>query len=146
MPLSSTAPHIVVVEDNVEANNLLSDWLKLRFKVSSFLDAESVLRLLQPTQEIALFLIDYNMPGENGLVLKKKLLPSFPNAKYVLISGLLDEKLTTQARAAGFHDVLPKPFGMPLVTAKIDALLGIKHRENVVDLIRQATQMVNTLV
>lgn len=146
MPLSSTAPHIVVVEDNVEANNLLSDWLKLRFKVSSFLDAESVLRLLQPTQEIALFLIDYNMPGENGLVLKKKLMPSFPNAKYVLISGLLDEKLTTQARAAGFHDVLPKPFGMPLVTAKIDALLGIKHRENVVDLIRQATQMVNTLV
>ena len=146
MPLSSTAPHIVVVEDNVEANNLLSDWLKLRFKVSSFLDAESVLRLLQPTQEIALFLIDYNMPGENGLVLKKKLMPSFPNAKYVLISGLLDEKLTTQARAAGFHDVLPKPFGMPLVTAKIDALLGIKHRENVVDLIRQASHLVNTLV
>jgi FixJ family two-component response regulator len=86
------------------------------------------------------------MPGDNGLTLKKKLMASFPHAKYVLISGLLDEKLATQARAAGFHDQLPKPFGMPVVTEKIDALLGVKRRENVVDLIRQATQMVNTLV
>ena len=73
-------------------------------------------------------------------------MPSFPDAKYVLISGLLDEKLAAQARGAGFHDQLPKPFGMPVVTEKIDALLGIKRRENVVDLIRQAGQMVNTLV
>jgi len=146
MSISPAAPHIVVVEDNVEANNLLTDWLKLRFKVTSFLDAESTLRLLQPGKETALFLIDYNMPGENGLTLKKKLMPSFPEAKYVLISGLLDEKLAAQAREAGFHDQLPKPFGMPQVTEKIDALLGITHRESVVSLIRQASQMVNTLV
>jgi len=136
-------PHIVIVEDNVEANNLLCDWLKLRFKVTSFLDAESTLRRLSPSDETLVFLIDYNLPGDNGLALKKKLMPSFPNAKYVLISGLLDEKLTGQARAAGFHELLPKPFGMPLVTQKIDALLGITHRENIVDLIRQASEMVN---
>jgi two-component system OmpR family response regulator len=146
MPTTSAAPHIVVVEDNVEANELLSNWLKLRFKVTSFFDAESTLRLLPPTHEIALFLIDYNLPGENGLTLKKKLMASFPEAKYVLISGLLDVKLAAQAQAAGFHDQLPKPFGMPVVTEKIDALLGVKRRENVVDLIRQAGQMVNTLV
>ena len=146
MPNPSSAPHIVVVEDNVEANTLLSDWLKLRFKVTSFLDAESTLRLLKPADSAALFLIDYNMPGDNGLVLKKKLTPSFPDAKYVLISGLLDEKLTKQARGAGFHDLLPKPFGMPVVTEKIDALLGITRREDVVGLIRQASQMVNMLV
>jgi DNA-binding response OmpR family regulator len=71
---------------------------------------------------------------------------SFPNAKYVLISGLLDDKLTKQALAAGFDDLLPKPFGMPIITQKIDALLGISRRENVVDLLRHAGQMVNTLV
>jgi CheY-like chemotaxis protein len=141
-----TAPHVVIVEDNVDANNLLRDWLKLRFKVTSFLDAESTLRRIKPSKEPIVFLIDYNMPGDNGLVLKKKLMPSFPNAKYLLISGLMDDKLTKQARAAGFDDLLPKPFGMPAVTEKIDALLGLKRRENVVDLLRQASQMVNTLV
>jgi CheY-like chemotaxis protein len=140
------APHVVVVEDNVDANNLLREWLKLRFKVTSFLDAESTLRRFKPSEETIVFLIDYNMPGDNGLILKKKLMPSFPNAKYVLISGLLDDKLTKQARAAGFDDLLPKPFGMPAVTQKIDSLLGITRRENVVDLLRQASQMINTLV
>ena len=146
MPTASAAPHIVVVEDNVDANNLLRDWLKLHFKVTSFLDAETTLRLLPPSEEPTVFLIDYNMPGDNGLVLKRKIAPSFPNAKYILISGLLDEKLAGQARAAGFDDLLPKPFGMPVVTQKIDALLGIAHRENLVDRLRQASQMVNTLI
>src|ERR1700760_4639731 len=97
-----SAPHVVVVEDNVDANNLLRDWLKLRFKVTSFFDAESTLRRLKPSDEKIIFVIDYNMPGDNGLVLKKKLMASFPNAKYILISGLLDDKLTQQAKAAGF--------------------------------------------
>jgi len=143
MSTETAAIHIVIVEDNVEANTLLCDWLKLRFKVTSFLDAESTLRRLTPSDDTLVFLIDYNLPGDNGLALKKKLMPSFPNAKYVLISGLMDEKLTTQARAAGFHDLVSKPFGMPLITQKIDALMGITQRENIVDLLRQASQMVN---
>ncbi len=143
MSTATAAIHIVIVEDNVEANTLLCDWLRLRFKVTSFLDAESTLRRLAPSDETLAFLIDYNLPGDNGLALKKKLMPSFPNAKYVLISGLMDEKLTAQARAAGFHDLVPKPFGMPLITQKIDALMGITQRENIVDLLRQASQMVN---
>jgi DNA-binding NtrC family response regulator len=146
MPTVSAAPHIVVVEDNVDANNLLRDWLRLHFRVTSFLDAETTLRLLPPGDEPTVFLIDYNMPGDNGLVLKKKIAPSFPNGRYILISGLLDEKLAAQAREAGFDDLLPKPFGMPVVTQKIDALLGISHRENLVDRLRQASQMVNTLI
>ncbi len=139
----SVAPHVVIVEDNVDANNLLREWLKLRFKVTSFLDAESTLRRFKPSDETIIFLIDYNMPGDNGLVLKKKLMPSFPHAKYVLISGLLDDKLTRQARAAGFDELLPKPFGMPAVTAKIDSLLGITERQDVASLLRKATEMVN---
>lgn len=143
MSAATAAIHIVIVEDNVEANTLLCDWLKLRFKVTSFLDAESALRRLAPSDETLVFLIDYNLPGDNGLQLKKKLMPSFPNAKYVLISGLMDEKLTSQARAAGFHDLVSKPFGMPVITQKIDALMGITQRENIVDLLRQASEMVN---
>src|SRR5476651_729279 len=129
MITAQSAPHIVVVEDNVEANNLLRDWLKLKFNVTCFLDAESTLRILAPSSEPIVFLIDYNMPGDNGIVLKKKLVPLFPKAKFVLISGLFDEKLTEEAKAAGFDALVPKPFGMPAITQKIDELLGNKPRE-----------------
>jgi FixJ family two-component response regulator len=132
---------VVIVEDNVDANHLLRDWLSPRFQVSCFYDAEAALRQLTrlPADEPIVFLIDYNLPGDNGLVLKKKLVPIFPEAKFVLVSGLFDEKLTADAKAAGFHALLPKPFGMPTVTRKIETLLGLAPRESLADLVKRQT-------
>jgi FixJ family two-component response regulator len=131
-------PHVVIVEDNVEANNLMRDWLKLKFTVTCFLDAESTLRVLPPSDAPMVFLIDYNMPGDTGMVLKSKLMGKFPRAKYILISGLFDEKLTADAKAAGFHALLSKPFGMPALTQKIGELLGL-NKESLVNLVRRQT-------
>lgn len=140
MPQEEAASsQIVIVEDNVEANNLLRDWLKLRFTVTCFLDAESTLRILQPSTERMVFLIDYNMPGDNGITLKKKLEGKFPNAKYVLISGLFDNRLTEAGKEAGFDALLPKPFGMPAITQKIEDLLGVKPKESLVDMVKRQT-------
>jgi len=133
------ASQIVIVEDNVEANNLLRDWLKLRFTVTCFLDAESTLRILPPSGDRIVFLIDYNMPGDNGIVLKKKLTPLFPNAKNVLISGLFAAKLTEAGKAAGFDALVPKPFGMPAITQKIEDLLGVKQKESLVEMVKRQT-------
>jgi len=144
MAKADSPAHIVIVEDNVEANNLLRDWLKLRFTVTCFLDAESTLRILPPSVEKIIFLIDYNMPGDNGLVLKKKLESRFPNAKYVLISGLFDAKLTEAGKAAGFDALLPKPFGMPAVTQKIEDLLGVKQKESLVEMVKRQTGMLQS--
>ena len=146
MNITSTGPvnihplaHIVIVDDNVEANNLMRDWLKLRFTVTSFLDAESVLRILPPSDETLIFLIDYNMPGRTGMELKARLMPRFPKAKYILISGLFDDNLQAQAKAAGFHVLLPKPFGMAVLTQRIEELLGHKPRESLISLVRRQT-------
>ncbi len=137
MSKEKTLPHIVIVEDNVEANNLLRDWLRLRFDVTCFLDAESTLRILPASDEPIVFLIDYNMPGDNGIVLRKKLEPLFPKAKYILISGLFDEKLMAAGKAAGFDALLPKPFAMPTITRKIEDLLGLKQKESLVDVVKR---------
>ena len=144
---AETSPQpIVIVEDNVEANNLLRDWLKLKFQVTCFLDAESTLRILPPSAERIVFLIDYNMPGDNGIVLKGKLVPLFPNAKYILISGLFDEKLTENAKAAGFDALVPKPFAMPTITLKIDEVLGNKTKESLVDVVKRQAEGVGAQV
>ena len=139
MPTEESAVHIVIVEDNVETNNLLRDWLRLRFAVTCFLDAESTLRILPPSNDPLVFLIDYNMPGDNGLILKQKLVPRFPNALYILISGLFDAKLMEQGKAAGFDALLSKPFGMPAVTQKIEEVLGLPQKESLVEMVKRQT-------
>ena len=137
----STSPessaHVVIVEDNVEANNLMRDWLKGKFNVTSFLDAESTLRILPPSSEPLVFLIDYNMPGDSGMVLKNKLVPRFPKAKYILISGLFDEKLTREAKNAGFQGLLSKPFGMTALTQKIGEILEANPKGGLVDFVKR---------
>ena len=139
MSKEESAPQIVIVEDNVETNNLLRDWLKLRFTVTCFLDAESTLRLLPASNDVMVFLIDYNMPGDNGITLKKKLTPKFPNAKYILISGLFDGKLTEAGKAAGFDALVPKPFGTPAIMQKIEDMLGLKTKESLVEMVKRQT-------
>jgi DNA-binding NtrC family response regulator len=142
MAQDETAAQIVIVEDNVETNNLLRDWLKLRFTVTCFLDAESTLRILPASEDQMVFLIDYNMPGDNGITLKKKLSPKFPNAKYILISGLFDGKLTDEGKKAGFDALVPKPFSMPAITQKIEEMLGLKTKESLVDMVKRQTGMI----
>jgi CheY-like chemotaxis protein len=144
--MSKAGPQIVIVEDNVEANNLLRDWLKLKFQVTCFLDAESTLRILPPSDDPTVFLIDYNMPGDNGIVLKKKLNPLFPKAKYILVSGLFDEKLTEQAKAAGFDALMPKPFPMTAITEKIEELMGLRQKESLVDMVKRQSGHLPVLV
>jgi FixJ family two-component response regulator len=135
-PAESSA-RVVIVEDNVEANNLMRDWLKGKFNVTCFLDAESTLRILPPSSEPMVFLIDYNMPGDSGMVLKSKLVPCFPKAKYILISGLFDEKLTREAKSAGFQGLLSKPFGMTALTQKIEELLGAGAKGGLTDFVKR---------
>lgn len=132
------SPQVVIVEDNVATNNLLRDWLKLSFQVICFLDAESTLRLLSATSQPTVFIIDYNLPGENGIDLKIKMMPKFSNAKFILISGLFDEQLTHRAREAGFHALIPKPFTMPAISQKVRELLDLpSEKTNLVDLVKK---------
>jgi DNA-binding response OmpR family regulator len=138
-PAQTDALRIIIVEDNVEANNLLRDWLTPYYPVECFFDAESTLRLVRPGNERIVFLIDYNLPGDNGIILKQKLLARFPKAKYILVSGLFEEKLTAAARAAGFDALLPKPFGMPMVTQKIEAMLGLPPKETLTEMVKRQT-------
>jgi len=104
------------------------------------------LRILPPSTDKIVFVIDYSMPGDNGIVLKNKLVPLFPNAKFLLVSGLFDEKLTEEARAAGFDILLPKPFAMPTITQKIEDVLGLRQKENLVDMVMRKSARLGLFV
>lgn len=129
---------VIIVEDNVATNNLLRDWLKLSFAVVCFLDAESTRRLLSPSDTPMVFIVDYNLPGDNGLQLKEKIQDKFPAAKWVLISGLFDETLTKAAHEAGYDLTLSKPFTMPQLSEHIRNLLGLPaEKTNLVEMVKR---------
>lgn len=136
---STESKHVVIVEDNTTTNDLLCDWLKPHFSVSGYLDAEAALKALStPSADPIVFVVDYNLPGMNGIDLRAKLGSKFPAAKYILISGLFDEKLLTEAHNAGYDATLPKPFPMPSLFKKVQDLFALPAAQpNLVEKIKQ---------
>lgn len=131
--------HVVVVEDNVTTNNLLRDWLKLSYRVTCFLDAESLRKLLPASDAPMVFVLDYNLPGEDGLSLQGYLSEAFPKSQSILISGLLDSALSEKAEQVGIAQTMPKPFALPVLDEHIRKLIGLPNKKtNLVDLAKEA--------
>ncbi|MEM1058705.1 MAG: response regulator [Verrucomicrobiota bacterium] len=134
--------HVVVVEDNITTNNLLRDWLKLAYHVTCFLDAESLRKLLPADDQPVVFVVDYNLPGEDGLSLQAHLQDGFPAGKTILISGLFDQELTQRAEDAGVDATLSKPFTLPTLDEKIRELLGLPpSKPNLVEMTKEDQQV-----
>ncbi|PTY00823.1 hypothetical protein DB346_14530 [Verrucomicrobia bacterium LW23] len=131
---------IVIVEDNVAANHLLRDWLSVNYEVTCFLDAESAISQLKPSEDRVVFLLDYNLPGLTGIQLKQRIGENFPQGKYILISGLFDTRLTHEARTAGFDALIPKPFPLQNISKKVAELFGVPAKKNLMDRVKETTE------
>jgi DNA-binding NarL/FixJ family response regulator len=63
---------------------------------------------LQGTLPIDLVILDYNMPGMDGLTGMQGVLRDFPHTKVVLMSGIATTEIAQTAMDLGAHGFLPK--------------------------------------
>ncbi len=75
--------------------------------------------------EVDLLLLDYKMPGMDGLTLLAELRRKECRARCILISAYLNDGVRQQARVLGVDRVLEKPVDVQLLREALDALLPI---------------------
>jgi FixJ family two-component response regulator len=101
---------VFLIDDDDRIRTSLARALTKRgFRVDSFSSAESFLEAYDPTQAGCLVL-DYGMPGLNGLGLQKQLSEKGIPIPIIFISGQGGVPETVQAMKAGAIDFLEKPF------------------------------------
>ena len=101
---------VFLIDDDDRIRMSLARALTKRgFRVDSFSSAESFLEAYDPTQAGCLVL-DYGMPGLNGLGLQKQLSEKGIPIPIIFISGQGGVPETVQAMKAGAIDFLEKPF------------------------------------
>jgi len=113
---------IVLIEDDKTVNHLLHGFLRRRTTVTSFLDPETALRNLIPTDGRTIFIIDYRLPGTTAIAFKKQLEPLFPCAKYLLTCGVSTVRLSDIRELAGFDAILAKPYHFPSLMQKLSEI------------------------
>jgi two-component system, OmpR family, response regulator len=119
-------PHLLVVDDDREIRTLISQFLtKHGYRVSSARDGAEMMQVLDSSR-IDLIVLDLMMPGEDGLVLCRRLRaqPGPSGAiPIIMLTAMGEETDRIVGLEMGADDYLPKPFNPRELLARVKAVL-----------------------
>lgn len=124
----SKQPKIYIVEDDAPMNELLCQFLEMQgYKdVKGFFSGEEMLNELSIKEE-TIIIQDFDLPGINGLDVLSKVIPAFPKAEFIFLSGQSNIETAVEAIKGGAFDYIVKDkFAKENVQTKISNLLKIK--------------------
>ena len=70
-----------------------------------------------------IIIVDYRLPGMDGLEFIRHLPANQANALKVLITAYMSEDLLSRAKKSGFHDFIPKPFTTEIIEESLERLI-----------------------
>ena len=77
-------------------------------------------------QSYDIIIVDYRLPGMDGLDFLKRIKDSTPSAMKILITAYGSEHAVTDAKKIGIQDLIEKPFTTKTIEASLSRLIG-KH-------------------
>lgn len=115
--------HILVVDDDARLQNLLARYLTEQgFRTATASDAVGMQRLLQ-RQIYALYILDINLPGEDGLQICQRLRASGDTTPIIMLTARGEDVDRILGLELGADDYLAKPFNPRELLARIRSVL-----------------------
>ena len=120
----ATKQRILIVDDDRSSCEILSKILSLRgYTVDVAYDGTTALRLIQQ-RDYGLALIDYRMPGMDGVELYRRIRELRPNLVGVFVTGFPTIDTIYPAIAVGVERVIAKPAGSGELLQVIEEFVG----------------------
>lgn len=126
---NSRKENILIVEDNVDIQQYLSDELGRTYHILKAGNGEEAMSIVKE-QEVDLILTDVMMPVMDGLQLCKQIKQSLRTCHIpiIILSAKTDLKEQLEGLQVGADDYIPKPFSLTMLTAKIKNLFRTRYR------------------
>ena len=131
---ATDGPFVYLVDDDANIRTSLSRALGLRgYEVRSFASAQVFLEAFDASASGCLIL-DYGMPGMNGLQLQQHLVDAGVSIPIIFITGHGGVPETVQAMKMGAVDFLEKPFKQSILIDRIDAAFEASEKRREADM------------
>jgi two-component system OmpR family response regulator len=122
-----TQPHVLVVDDDREIRDLLSRFLtKHGMRVTAARDGAEMMKAIGE-RGIDIVVLDVMLPGEDGLVLCRRLRAQSP-LPVIMLTAMGEDTDRIVGLEMGADDYLPKPFNPRELLARIKAVLRRAHQ------------------
>ena len=114
-------PQILAIDDDEVSRKLIRGNLSDIARVNTVVCGRDGLSYLNTWKKVDLILLDYRMPGMNGIeVLKQiKSMTEFREVPVLMLTGEEDESLESQALEAGAADFIHKPIIIPVMRQRV---------------------------
>ncbi len=119
MPRHLQDQSIVIVEDDLEIGQTLKDFFGDHNTVQTFPSAEDALAAESSLGSVSVFILDYRLPGKDGIELFQHFRIVFPKAKYILITGEMSFDMVESTREIGLDALILKPFDFTILEENI---------------------------
>jgi len=118
--MKSATRFVLVVDDDLDACQNLSDILTdLGYAVQTAHNGPAALELVR-RNSFDVALLDYKMPGMDGLTLYREIKRQSPATVAIMLTAYVSGASSDDARHAGMWKVLPKPVDLALVLPLVD--------------------------
>ena len=129
--VATTPATILLVDDDPDIVRLLTMTLRPEgYRLLSASDGNAALEIAR-AEHPDLLLLDWNMPGRNGLevcrALRAESDPDLRNVPVVLLTAQVEAEDTAEGFAAGVTDYVTKPFKPTHIRARVHVWLRRKH-------------------
>lgn len=121
--MTDAQPHILIVDDEVDACRNLSDILSdMGYRVDIAHDGPSALQLVQGcVYDVAL--LDLKMPGMDGVELYKRIRAMSSGTVAIVVTAFAGSKIAQAALDAGAAEIIAKPVDLPRLLARVEETL-----------------------
>ena len=116
---------IVLIEDAPDVLRLLARFIGRLVPDATLITGSTGAEALAHLgdQPLSLGIVDYRLPGANGLTIVETLKTTVPTARIILITAAPTDALEQRAMAAGVDVFLPKPFTFAELEQVVRAVL-----------------------